>query len=456
MLDNLKGRLIRGVSANGLGQIVTVLIQIVSVPIFLKSWGNELYGEWLILSAIPTYLSLSDMGFTTAAANEMNMKVAENNRSAASEIFQSMRLLITIISLTLSSIVILVTSFLPVNTFLNVTHLNRFEVLCVISALTLYVLTGMQKSLVMAAFRCDGNFAFGVTYGSLLRLLEYVGVTTVVLLGASPVIAALVFWLICTFSLFLMVFSLSKKSPWLFASHNNAVNWKTITGLVKPAMASMCFPLSTAINNQGITIAIGSILGPKDVVVFSTLRTLSRLALQVMVMIKDATSPEISSAYARNDMMIARKLHRYSCQFSLWLGLIFIALIAFSGKWIIQTWTHGIVKFDFVLLCIMLSSVLISSFWYISIAVLTSTNNHQKAAIWYLIGTLLSLGLAITTLPKLGLNGAAISLAFADIWMLTFVVKNSLILLQDDLSSYLQVILIPPFLKEFNKFFNRI
>jgi O-antigen/teichoic acid export membrane protein len=221
-------------------------------------------------------------------------------------------------------------------------------------------------------------------------------------------------------------------------------------------MASMCFPLSTAINNQGITIAIGSILGPKDVVVFSTLRTLSRLALQVMVMIKDATSPEISSAYARNDMIIARKLHRYSCQFSLWLGLIFIALIAFSGKWIIQTWTHGIVKFDFVLLCIMLSSVLISSFWYISIAVLTSTNNHQKAAIWYLIGTLLSLGLAITTLPKFGLNGAAISLAFADIWMLTFVVKNSLILLQDDLSSYLQVILIPPFLKEFNKLFNRI
>ena len=76
----VRGRLIRGFGATALGPVVTAIVQIVSVPLFLHVWGVKLYGEWLIMSAIPTYLALSDMRFATAACNDMTMRAIADDR----------------------------------------------------------------------------------------------------------------------------------------------------------------------------------------------------------------------------------------------------------------------------------------------------------------------------------------------------------------------------------------
>ena len=66
-----------GFGATAIGPMVTILAQIISVPVFLRSWGPRLYGEWLILSAIPTHIAFSDRsGFGNVAANDMTMRVA--------------------------------------------------------------------------------------------------------------------------------------------------------------------------------------------------------------------------------------------------------------------------------------------------------------------------------------------------------------------------------------------
>ena len=55
------GRIARGLAANIAGTVLTVIIQLVSVPVLLGAWGVDVYGEWLILSAVPLYLALSDL-----------------------------------------------------------------------------------------------------------------------------------------------------------------------------------------------------------------------------------------------------------------------------------------------------------------------------------------------------------------------------------------------------------
>ncbi len=443
MNSNLRNRLLRGFGANGLNQIVTVVIQILSVPIFLESWGKELYGEWLILSAIPTYISMSDIGFTTAAANDMTMNVARGEKSAALEVFQSIWLLLSCISLAIAIITISTVYLFPASDWLNLTKLNPSEVKGVIFLLTLYVLIGMQRNLIVAGFRCDGNYALGVTYAGFLRFFEYGTLITFVSFGASPAIAALSFLISSILGIFLMKITLSQKSKWLvygyrFASLNN------LKKLVNPAIASMSFPLGNAISNQGIIIAIGSTLGPTNVVIFSTLRTLSRLALQVMGMVKNSVSPEISAAYASNEMALARKLHRRACQFSFWMALVTVVILSLLGERIITLWTRNIVSFDRTLFYLMLAIIVISSFWFTSLTVLTSTNNHQKVSIWYLFATIASLIMAIILIKILGLNGAAIALIFTECLMSFYVVRNSLILLKDDFISYFKTVSKPP------------
>src|SRR5438128_6286169 len=93
--SNLKSRLFKSIGANAYGQLVSVGIQLISVPIFLHYWGVELYGEWLILSAIPAYLSLSDIGFASVAGNDMTMRMAKGDQHGALEVYQSIWLLIS-------------------------------------------------------------------------------------------------------------------------------------------------------------------------------------------------------------------------------------------------------------------------------------------------------------------------------------------------------------------------
>src|SRR6266404_7530354 len=114
MAGTVRGRLIRGFGATALGPVVTTIVQIVSVPVFLHFWGVKLYGEWLIISAIPTYLALSDVGFGSVAANDMTIRVAAGDRDGALETYQSTRALISVTSVLAGIALLSVIWLLPV------------------------------------------------------------------------------------------------------------------------------------------------------------------------------------------------------------------------------------------------------------------------------------------------------------------------------------------------------
>src|SRR5277367_4476438 len=94
-MNPLMRRLLAAFGANSFGRITTTLIQIVSVPVFLSHWGAGLYGEWILLNAIPSYFSMSDLGFGTVAGNEMTMLMVSDKRAEAIEVFQSVWVITT-------------------------------------------------------------------------------------------------------------------------------------------------------------------------------------------------------------------------------------------------------------------------------------------------------------------------------------------------------------------------
>ena len=67
--DSHWGRLLRGVGANLLGKFWVVLSQTVTVPVMLTIWGAKGYGVWLMIWAVPSYVTLSDFGFGSAASS---------------------------------------------------------------------------------------------------------------------------------------------------------------------------------------------------------------------------------------------------------------------------------------------------------------------------------------------------------------------------------------------------
>src|SRR5690348_383144 len=97
MDSSVKWRLPLGFIVNWVGRLTSTIIQLIQVPVFLHFWNPPLYGEWMIVNAIPAYLSFSNFFFKQKTAYEMTMMVSRDDRDGALRIFQSCWWLISLI-----------------------------------------------------------------------------------------------------------------------------------------------------------------------------------------------------------------------------------------------------------------------------------------------------------------------------------------------------------------------
>ncbi len=428
-------RLAAGFGVNLLGKGTSTLIQLVSVPIFLRHWGVDLYGEWLVLNSIPSYFNLSDVGFGSTAGNEMTMLMAANKQEEALDVFQSVLALTTVISATVGGLFMALVWFLPFDRWLHINSISRHDTNLVILMLALSVLLSMQETLLQAAFRCVARYAFGTLLKNIVQLSSFAGVSIVVLSGGGVVAAAKTFALINAAGTLMLWIMLRRSVPWIRYGITHA-HWSTLRRLAGPAISFMAFPVGNALNLQGMLLVVGHVLGPTAVVIFSTARTVSRVAIQFMEMIKNTIWPEMSIAVGAGDFALARSLHRRACQISIFAATAIVVTMAVIGPTIWRRWTVHKFATDSVLLDLMLLLVLFSSLWSTSSVALSATNRHQRLAATYLTATMLSLVCAYILATKFGLHGVAVALMAGEIFMAVHVLRASLAFLGDTFSGF--------------------
>lgn len=441
-MGGISSRIFRGFLANGFGHGITVVTQLVSVPLMLTFWGSHLYGEWLVLNAIPSYLAMSDFGFGSVAANEMTMLVSRNNKMDALKVFQSVFWLVCLLSLVIAIALFIALRYIPLRDWLHLIVLSYPDMVESVLILALGVLIGLQDTLVEAGFRCDGNYVEGTFLLNARRLVESIGLFTAIYFGGGIVIAAATMTVIRLAGFILLRMRLKLLSPWVVygLSHANITELKR---LAIPAFAFMAFPLGNALVLQGMVIAISVTLGPAVLVAFSVVRTISRIALQLMGLINASVWPELSRAFGSGNLELVRKLHRVSSQISFWLTSLMIIFLLATGNWLIRIWTHGKVEVDHVFFGIMMAVIFANSFWFTSSVVLVSVNKHQHMAGLYLTGACIALLLASILLPRIGLDGAAISLFSIDAFMAWYVLSSSLAITEDELSKFIKNLVRP-------------
>ncbi|MDR3413049.1 MAG: hypothetical protein P4L87_19200, partial [Formivibrio sp.] len=435
--------LFHAIGATSLGPVLTALIQIVSVPVFLHFWGPKLYGEWLVLSAIPIYLGLTDFGFGCVAANDMTMQVARGEKSAALKVFQSTWVLTTVFSVSIGIGVAFALWLLPFERWLKVTLLSSGQVAAILCVLCVYVLLDLQWTVIEAGFRCDGNYAFGTALGNIVRFLTNVSSVIAVISHASPLAVALTLVIVHFLGNWVCQIVLRRKSPWLRYGYSHA-HLSVIKKLFGPAIAYMAFPAGSALSLQGMTIVVAMVLGPIAVVAFSTVRTLTRFAYQAGYVISNSIWPELSMAFGAGNRLLARNIHRCACQASLGVSFAAVVFLALAVKSIYGYWTHYKVVLDHQLFYLLLIEVLANAFWYSSSIVSIACNRHERQAVVYVLLTALSLPAAWLLMPRFYLSGAGISLLLVDLCMICYVLHHSLELLHDSLRDFAFALLRAP------------
>ncbi|WP_367027025.1 lipopolysaccharide biosynthesis protein [Methylococcus sp. ANG] len=443
MSQNLRQKVIRALQANVFGQCVNIIIQLLSVPLFLKFWGAERYGEWLILSAIPSYLALSDLGFTTVAANEMTMSNARGDRAQTLATYQSTWVLLTLVSVAIMVAFPLLVYSVPLGHWLGVHTLARDDMLLAVILLGAGVCVTLQSGLVSALFRCEERYGKGIAYFNLLRLLEFGG-TAVALLHDGGVVMVAAMILAIRISGVAMIYAIAHSfASWAKPGFRHASS-RTIKTMVGPALAFLAFPLSNALNQQGFLMVIGAQLGPTAVVTFSTLRTIVRVVMQAANVINSSIWPEVSSAFARNDLRTFRELHRRACQASLWIALMCLGALAGIGPWLLRVWTSGAVAMQYECYLILLLGMAVGVFWLSSSMLQLAINQHKKMALVFVLASVMGVLLSTRLTSTLGLTGAAVAALGFEVAVALFVLPRSLALSRDNARNFWHAMVVWP------------
>lgn len=438
-----KRRLVVALIVNWITKLSGSLIQFGQVFVLTHFWSLSVYGNWLIVTSIPTFLSFSNIGFGSVAGNEMTMAEARGDRETSLRVFQSCWWLIIIIMLCTGAVVAVALVFVPVSTLLSVHSITPTDTKWIIAYLGTSVMLGQLEQLLQASYRCIGRYSYGTLVKSMISLLAFASMLVPVAFGHGPRTAALVFACANVTGTLLLGIMVRRQIPWVRFGWQFA-EFAEIKRLAPPAFAFMGFPLGTALNLQGTLQVIGYALGPQAVAIFATARTVSRIALQMVQMISNTFEPEFSRSFGAGNIELTRTLHRRACQGGLLVSVLIVAAVILGGPLLLNHLTHGKVPPSRSLLSILLLVVIAFSLWSTSSTILTATNQHKRLASVFLSATTATVLATWLAARQFGLLGAATSLLLSEFLMNLYVLPATLKIVHDTFPAFIKSVFTVP------------
>jgi len=393
-------RVASGMGAYSYAQFVTIGTQLLALPIFLNFWSMETYGEWLMLSAVPIYFSMSDLGIVAVAGNKMTMAIANNEPEQANKIFQS-ALLMTLFMI--SSVLLISLSCLFIVDF---DLLNKSGYKIALGLLITSSLLSTLGGLVDAIFKANKKYALGTFLITTVRLVEWIFAILAVYLYEKIIFAAAGILLArILMTLFNITYTAYKFKTIKWSLKES--QWEIIKSMLKPSIAFMALPVGNAISLQGMTLIVGTILSPATVVIFNTYRTLSRLLFQVSAVLSKPLWPEFSRLYGLKEKSKILKVYFISIvitTFAMACGFIFLYFMAND---ILQYWTSGKIIYMEEIFMLFVLSTCIAGIAQVTTTVLAATNLHVGYFSFFLVATLIFVYCTSQVAPQYGLTGIA-------------------------------------------------
>lgn len=394
-------RLGRGVRANSFGLAVTLLAQVVSVPVFLSSFGAARYGEWLVLFAIPAYLSLTDLGFSPVVGTEMTQLVARGRAAEAQALFRACSMLVLALSASAAVLVTMAFSTPAVYDLLGLELISPAATTLVVGLLGIYVVGVVQTSVLEAGFRATGNYPLGALNVAWVRLLDVVFLLAAVMLFRSPVAAAAALAVARSVGCLAIYLQLRRERVQMRLGRTG--DWRAMRPLIRLGFSFSGFALGNAAMLQGMLVAAGATLGPLAVVVLNTTRIAVNLIRQVVNVVNHAVWPELSMRLADGERERAASLYGRALVINAVGSAVCAVALAAGGLQLLGVVLDDAVAVPATFFFLMLGVAVLDNIWTAAAGVLLAVNRHSRLAVTYAIASTVALGLSVGLLPTLEL-----------------------------------------------------
>lgn len=354
-------RIIRDIAGNVLMGVLARLIAsvgpLVLVPLMVRAWGMNVYGEWLILTAIPAYVMLApDFGLAGAVVNRMAFLTASGEEQEAVRLYRSSWVVLICAALGFVGIGWGIAWLVDWRMF-GVKALSHTRAAGLIGWSCVQIFILQQGFLLSGIYRSAGaNPRWGMmsSLGSAMTLAA--GATALGFGGApqaylSAQLMAQVCWLF-------IVFRDSRRIMPHFTLSLDGVSLHRVKPYILPGLGHAGMPLVNALQNQGVLLVLGTILGSTAVGAFQTLRIVVNGMKSVVGQLSNAIAVEVPALLGqRNEGLIMRIMIRNS-QVGLAIVLAGIAVVTLAGERLYRIWVGPTAAYEPRLMTFLLLSLI--------------------------------------------------------------------------------------------------
>ena len=404
--SSLSGRLLAGISGQAATRVANAVSTLALVPLLIKAWGVEGFGEWMALTALASYLTYANFGLLTTAGNDMVMAVGRDDQASARHTFRAAINFIAFVLLPLFGFVALGFFQIPFDRILHLKVIPERDAVIVASLSLLQLWTGTLRGMIAASLNASGRYGLIYCIDGAAKIGELASVAIVLLLfGGGFVAAASALVIVALLDLLVVVALARRFSPW--ATPDFApVDLAWLRTQIRPGVGFALGSFATqGILLQGPRVVLGAVLGGNAVAVFSVFATATRLIDQAVFVFVFPLDMEVSRSVGRGELRRAYRLVIAGTQGS-WLALALAGCsLIVLGPAIFHVWTAGRIEFDFGLMALFLLMSACIQLGRVSTYALMGTNRMYGPGALMLPATVLCLVLGGALAYRLGVSG---------------------------------------------------
>lgn len=406
-------RIARGTVSLWLVTAVNMLGQIATVPIALSAWGKVRYGEWVALSALVGFLTLSDLGVQAHVVNSMCAHHTRgDNRALLTDLHSAMRVQVPL-ALALWVVGSAVSALLPLNEWYGIATAPRLDVYLTVILLGAELLIGVATGPLGGTYRATGHLPRSAMLSVVQRSVIYGAPLLLMLAGASFAVVALsrVVW-----AFFIVA--------WILTDLPRLHSWFSMRPLLGDARAGlrMLIPgslfliagFADYLTLQGTVLVVQSMVGGASVTQFATQRVMVNMGRMISSQLTTATWPELTALDAKGSTAQLARVHRTLAKLNGWLvSAVLLAFLPISRA-VYSAWTLKSLSLDATLFSLMVAQTILWGVWSAGSTVLVATNRQGRLVSILLLDSLVGIGISLALVPRLGIRGAAVAGLAAD------------------------------------------
>ena len=415
----------KGLGALLFGQLFVAAGNLLLVPLYLVRWSATVYGEWLAMFSLASYLSTLDLGMNMAVVNRLTQAYVRRDMEEYAECQHSALAFYLLMASTATVLLAIAAACFPLSGWLGLKETPGSDAFWVVVVLGMQVVFAMPLGMVTNVYRTMGDLAASQWIGNAQRLFALLLIAAGLACGGRLKTIALLQLIPLLLGPALVYLDLRRRFPSLAPGLSHA-RLPVVSGLLRPSLLFFLIMLAGALTQQGSVMLVSSVMGGVVVALFVTTRTLTNLIRQVVGVFNSAIWPDLTAIEVREEHQRLRNLHRLLVIGSSTVCVAVAAARWFEGAEIITVWTRGRLQPDVVLLRLLLVQLVLSSPWLASSVFTAATNRHASLSRSYLVAAVVGVGLAAALIRRLGLAAVPIGLIAGEaIACYHFVLKDS-------------------------------